>query len=399
MKIGILTFHSQLNYGGVLQCWALQAALEKLGHEVAVVDRWNNANNSLLEQGYNRYGFKQWVKFGARSLLGLGDINKWRRVQRTKKFIKKHLHLTSYHFVDWKDAPRELCVDMLVIGSDQVWHCGDWNDPKVYLLEGAPNVPTIAYAASFGMVGMPEFLSEKTEDELAEPIYKRGLAKFKAISCRESEGVDICGRLGFVATHVVDPTQLLNASDWQHGLGLAEVCGRRKTLVCYLLSEDVNELLPHLYSFAKAMHCVVKIFLNSQFALPFPYGIDRIKRYVRGLGARLSSRIQILDSAGPREFVDAFVNADWVISDSFHALMFSIVFKKNVRILKPRTKFRQTMFARIEEFAAHMTGNVVVDGVSAALNSFSCGEKVFVDSEWIAARRSESLDYLTKSIG
>lgn len=399
MKIGILTFHSQLNYGGVLQCWALQTALEKLGHEVVVVDRWHNADNSLLEQGYNKYGFKQWVKFGMRSLLGLGDINKWRRVQRTKKFIKKHLHLTSYHFVDWKDAPRELGVDMLVVGSDQVWHCGDWGNPRVYLLEDAPDVHAVAYAASFGMAEIPEFLLEKKKDELAEPVYRRGLAKFKAISCRESEGVDLCGRLGFAATHVVDPTQLLNASDWKDGLGLPEARGRKKTLVCYLLGEDVNELLPHLYSFARATHCVVKIFLYSQFALPFPYSIDRIKRYIKGLSARISGRTQILDFAGPREFVNAFANADWVISDSFHALMFSIVFKKNVRILKPRTKLRQAMFARIEEFAAHMTGNVVADCISAALDSFSRGEKVFVDPEWIASRRSESLDYLAKSIG
>ena len=122
MKIGILTFHSQLNYGGVLQCWALQTALEKLGHKVVVVDRWLSDDNSMLEQGYNKFGFKQWIKFAIRASLGLGDINQWLRVRRTKRFLAQYIKRTQYHFVDWSAAPKDLGVDMLVVGSDQVWH-------------------------------------------------------------------------------------------------------------------------------------------------------------------------------------------------------------------------------------------------------------------------------------
>ena len=108
MKIGILTFHSQLNYGGVLQCWALQTALEKMGHEVVVIDRWLTPDNRHLEHGYNRKRKKWWLRFWIRSLLGLGDMRFWLRVRRTKRFLREKLHLTPYHFVDWKDAPRDL---------------------------------------------------------------------------------------------------------------------------------------------------------------------------------------------------------------------------------------------------------------------------------------------------
>ena len=122
MKIGILTFHSQLNYGGVLQCWALQTVLENIGHEVVVINRWLDDNDDLLEYGYNMFNPKQWIRFAIRSLLGLGDASLWLRVKRT--FLKKYIQCTPYHFVEWKDAPKDLGVDMLVVGSDQVWNCG-----------------------------------------------------------------------------------------------------------------------------------------------------------------------------------------------------------------------------------------------------------------------------------
>ena len=211
MKIGILTFHSQLNYGGVLQCWALQTALERMGHEVVVIDRWFDEENYRLERDYAKFGVRQWVRFWIRSLLGLGDLNGWLRVKRTKKFIKEKLKLTQYHFVEWKDAPDKLGVDILVVGSDQVWHCGDWGDPRVYLLNNAPILPTIAYAASFGMFSLPKFLSEDNSEMASietEKFYKQGLKKFKAISCRETEGVELCHHLEVDAVHVVDPTLL-----------------------------------------------------------------------------------------------------------------------------------------------------------------------------------------------
>ena len=106
MKIGILTFHSQLNYGGVLQCWALQSALEKMGHAVVVIDRWNNADNSLLERGFNKFDSKQWIKFMIRASLGLGDINPWLRVRRTKKFLSKYIKRTPYHLVECTKRSR-----------------------------------------------------------------------------------------------------------------------------------------------------------------------------------------------------------------------------------------------------------------------------------------------------
>lgn len=393
MKIGILTFHSQLNYGGVLQCWALQTALEKLGHEVVVIDRWHDKDNSLLERGYNVWTWRQWAKFWRRSLLGLGDWNYWTRVRRTKRFLRERLHRTPYHFVDWKNAPEELGIDMLVVGSDQVWHCGDWGDPRVYLLEGAPQIPAIAYAASFGMVELPQFLNcdGASDDIEAVPTYRQGLGKFKAISCREAEGVDLCRRLGFSAAHVVDPTLLAV-------LPRGKDCGKQRDLVCYFLSENFEEHFDALETFAKCNHCRVKVFVDRHWIFRMPTSAAKMKAWLRGMRRRVFSRVCIEDGAGPEEFFHAFQKAKWVVSDSFHALMFSIGNGCNVRMIRPTSDMRRRIFSRIEEFAIHARGPLVADSVAEALHSLSSGDSVEFDREWLEQRRHESLEWLKTNL-
>ena len=159
MKLGILTFHSQLNYGGVLQCWALKTALEGMGHEVVVVDRWVTPDNRMLDGPFGHAGFKGWCMIALKSLLGCGTGKQALRHWRTRRFMKL-LNLTSFHFYDWAEVEQANSqtierLDSLVVGSDQVWHGGDWGDPRPYLLEGAPQVHAIAYAASFGIKAMP----------------------------------------------------------------------------------------------------------------------------------------------------------------------------------------------------------------------------------------------------
>ena len=401
MKIGILTFHSQLNYGGVLQCWALQTALEKLGHDVVVIDRWLDADNSLLSRGYDKWGWWQWIKFWIRSSLGLGNFNQWLRIKRTKKFLAEYLHRTPYHFVDWKDAPQNLGVDAIVVGSDQVWHCGDWGDPRAYLLEGAPSIPAVAYAASLGMTEIPHFIFEAKKEIEAKPLYERGLVRFKAVSCREAEGVRLCEALGVHAEHVVDPTLLPRREDWKPIVGRIGRWRRRKPcLVCYFLSEKIEEAMPALEAFAKLTKCTVKVFVDHGHAglLPFPSNCAKFKVWAHGIWKRLFGRVSVCVSAGPKEFVRAFADATWVVSDSFHALMFATIFEKNVRILKPRIEFRRKMFARIEEFAEHAEGPLVAEGLDEALASLRRGEDVTVGRQWLERRRKVSWEFLRREL-
>ena len=407
MKIGILTFHSQLNYGGVLQCWALQTVLEKMGHEAVVIDRWLTPDNWYLERGYDRKGKKWWLRFWLRSLLGLGDMRFWLRVRRTKKFIREKLHLTPYHFCDWKDAPRDLGVDMIVVGSDQVWRCAT-TDPRPYLLNEAPNVPAIAYAASFGLPRLPVHLFEALPhapvvDSIS--VYKEGLSRFGAISCREMEGVGICESLGFQACHVLDPTQLLTREDWQMMAFPSKnekYSSESGNLVCYFLKEDVDSAIPLLLHFARKANCGVRVFVYDRQRvndfIPAPTSLSKSFKWIRGLLSRRGP-VTICESCGPMEFLRVHATARWILTDSFHSLMFAIIFGKDVRVLAPQNDNRRVMFARMEEIAAHMSHKIICQNVSEALNSFLANEhKPDMDFSWLKQKRASSVEFLGRGL-
>lgn len=386
MKIGILTFHSQLNYGGVLQAYAMQMALQEMGHDAVVIDRWLDARNAhLLGPFLNNW--KGWIGTLIRGAAGTGEYGRVLRHWHTIRFMRQKLNLTPYHFYEWKDAPKELGVDIILVGSDQVWN-GHWGRPRPYLLEGAPSMPAVAYAASFGMRALPEELI---------PAYRDGFQRFKAISVREAEGIGLVESQGATATHVVDPTLLLEPSIWKTKVKCSTK--QKRMLVCYLLAEDVEALYPQLYAFSKAQHCKVKVLVNL-YTLPFPKTLSQIIQRVKHMVRNVFSPVKLELAAGPQEFLNAFANATWVLSDSFHAVMFSSIFGKNVRILRPKNEFRQKMFARIEEFAqqAVAEGVLIAEDVPSALASLVEEQPLQFNTDFIARRRAESKAWLEQAL-
>lgn len=386
MKLGILTFHSQLNYGGVLQAFALQEALRENGYESTVIDRWLTPENRHLELGFLDFSIKGKVRFLLDLIVRVGQFSYLKRRLRTKRFLRANLRLSKPSFFDWNEVPRAAFdADAFIVGSDQVWHCGDWGNPRPYLLEGAPDIPAISYAASFGMRSIPEGMRGG---------YRAGFARFSAISCREAEGVKLVEQEGFSATHVVDPTLLLNRDQWY---AFSKVKTDRK-LVCYLLQEDIPAVLPKLDCFAKEMKCTVRLYVNH-LALPFPKNVPAFKRWIALNWMRTFGRVKLELAAGPKEFTDAHASAKWVLTDSFHSVMFSSIFDKNVRVIRPSSEMRKAMFARIEEFAAEcVEGEMIADSLDDALSSFAKGEAVTFTREKIEALRARSLAWLENAL-
>lgn len=381
MRLGILTFHLQLNYGGVLQALALQLALAEHGYDVCVVDRWLTREREHLRGNFaspnRRVRYREWLSLA----LGMGAFGTWVRCRRTQRFIQERFRLTAEHFVEWSECVGwRLPVDCLVVGSDQIWNC-QWVYPSIYLLEDAPEIPAIAYAASFGMREIPEERKEQ---------YRQGMERFVAISVRESEGIKLVESVGARAIHVVDPTILLEPVVWR-GMGKGMPMGMKRRLVVYVLSENVDALLPKLVTFARRMRVEVQV-LVGWYARPIPKSPKRLVKYVR---AWIHPSVKLWLSAGPQEFLDAFSQADWVLSDSFHALMFSAIFDKQVAILRPESDERKAMFARIEEFVEVATeGPVIEDSVETALARFERGETMAFRHDVIRARREASWAWL-----
>lgn len=316
MKIGILTFHSQLNYGGVLQCWALQTALEKLGHEVVVIDREFEHQIRSVKAIFKGWTVGRWIKFIVKLLLHRTEVLRIIRYYRTVRFVQRHLHLTPYSFKEWKGAPKDLGVDLIVVGSDQVWN-DVWQNPAVYFLEGAPRIPALGYAISLGMHELPPRNIER---------YLAASARFEFISVRERESKELLSQIGIESVHVVDPVLLV---DWPLPKNL-----QGRAVFCYFIAPTWTsyENLRSLISCARLYNSVVHVFTNSPCF-------------------KINSRyIKYHPADGPSQFLRFISSAKCVLTDSFHGLMFSYVYDKDVCMLVDQKGCRKEMFSRISEF-------------------------------------------------
>lgn len=299
-KIGILTFHRAINYGAVLQAFALQEFIsEKIKNsEVSVI----NFYTELQDTSYFQYSRLNW---GLRKIL-IYLVFQSRRAQKRKykfdSFITKYLHLTERYADEKKFLVSPPSFDIYITGSDQVFN------PKniyrdVYYLNFSKSVDCrkVAYAASLGVSSYAE------EDR---STIQRYLSDFDSISCREKHGVDAIEQLGFKSSHVLDPVFLLNATEWKNKIKFNFL--KNKLPSKYIFVYDLNGGT-NLINKAKE--------LSKITGLPIvclTYNI--LQRY------RLK---YIFYNWGPEEFLYYLSNADYVVTDSFHGTAFSIVFRRS----------------------------------------------------------------------
>lgn len=392
LRLGILTFHSQLNYGGVLQAFALQEALREMGENAIVVDKWLDPTNWFLLGQLCNLTPITCLKMAMAELMGCDKIAELRRRKRTMAFLREHLRLSPYHFITWEEMRgKVLGLDCLVVGSDQVWRC-EWREsPRPFLLEGAPPIKAISYAASFGMTEIPQKWNE---------TYRAGLARFSAISVRERSGVGMVRALGFEATEVLDPTQLVPVSRWR-ALIPPQRRPRKPVLACYFVNVDLFKVWDDLEAFARKMGCEVHVLFSFH---PFDVPRSRLEAFahLRHTLRRVGSPVRLHCGDGPIEFLEAIDGAEWVLGDSFHGLMFASLFGKNVRLLPPpgqRGDSREGIFARILDFAdAYAKGPLVAESVAEALASFERGERVIFDEVALEADRERSRTWLRQAL-
>lgn len=384
MKIGILTFHSQLNYGALLQAYAMQLVYKKLGYEPVIIDRWLNPNNAVLS--WHGHTLKGWIKEVLSFIYGLGIWSRYVRYLKTIRFFRKYLVLTPYHFHDWKEAPKDLGVDLISVGSDQVWNVRLFPVAPYFLKGASAEIPAITYAASIGMPSIPEEFQK---------LYQDGVQRFKAISVREKEGVRLLEPLGVKAQQVVDPTLLVDPNVWKRLVG-----GHRpkKKLVVYVLAENVWNMLPILEKFTKCNPCQVTLLVEG-FEKRYGKNIIASIDYLKTRLKLLRSPVHIFASAGPVDFVREIWSASWVVANSFHALMFSIIFRRQVRVIMPHDKTRQGMHARMAEFAGTVVnGPLMQQSIENALTSIEHGEEVRFNESVLNEKIEESRQWLINAL-
>lgn len=312
MRIGILTLPLHTNYGGILQAYALQTVLERMGHEVVVFDcplRKFELPIWKKPLCYSKRIIKRYILQDKGTLINKEkiDFEKERYFRKnTQPFINAHIH--RYVVRKLEDIKKD-DIDAIVVGSDQIWRMlyfkSMWFTKRAanafLAFTAGWNIKRIAYAASFGN-NTPEIPEREIED------CRKAISSFDAVSVREESGVEICKRLfGIDAQWVLDPTMLLSSDDYIKliggNMGQSRSTG---TLMSYVLDEnsDVSELRATIAKGKKLRINITNIAVN-----------------------RIGQN-DLIAQPPVENWLQSFLDADFVINDSFHACVFSILFHK-----------------------------------------------------------------------
>lgn len=301
MDIGIITYwRTEENYGQVMQMFALQLALKKLGHNPFLIKDVQGTLPPYVEHKIKK---------------AMGGLSISRIVEFLKHRIKKNHQVSPVvkrNFQSFKDkyinqtlqtfTPQQLYqnppkADCYICGSDQIWN---YPNP-VYLLDWCPdNSLRYSYAVSFGRTYIPKYLRR---------VYSQYLKNFSAISTRESSGVDLCRDLGYdgLILHSLDPTLLLTRDEYYKAIDIVKANRKKPYLLLYLLG---NKTL---------------INPNDIYRIAETKGLDIV--FVPSQGCSFECNwTPIYPSV--EEMLGLIDGASFVVTNSFHGTVFSIIFNK-----------------------------------------------------------------------
>ena len=325
MRIGILTFWwSNDNYGQLLQCYALQKFLRDAGHDAFLIRydpkndysktplliRCLKALNPILLCRYARH------KIDARKSREEARLHDRHFDDfRSKYIIQSEIFYNSYEQL--KKSPPD--ADCYVVGSDQVWNFSFYRNAAqckniihAYFLDfGKPETKRVSYAASWSCVNLRHDIAKEIR-----PI----LARFDYVSLRERSGIEFCKTCGREKADVVpDPTFLLRAEDYR-GLYRENSMPKREIpyLLLYMLDNECDFDVRYAYDFAK----------SKNLEVVYVTGNSLVDKYEKTF-ATIPEWLYLVD------------NAEYVITNSFHCCVFSLIFEKRFGVVPLQRKFSQ----------------------------------------------------------
>ena len=316
MKIRTITCHDVYNSGASLQAYALQKFISDLGHDVAIINykpNYLSAHFSITDISNPLYKRNILLKLAYLSLKLPGRLLARIKKSRFDSFQKKHLKITDTKY----NTNAELChnppfADVYIAGSDQIWNTLYLNgcDASFYLNFAPDCSKKISYAASFA--------GSKVDDKY-KPFVKKELANLDTIAVREFDALDILDDLGFHnSCCVCDPVFLLSQKEWED---FAPINHEKKYLLIYDFEHN-----PEVHTLAQ------KLASENNWNI-----------YV--VNTNLSYADRNFPYAGPLEFLSLIKHAQFVISNSFHATAFSLIFKKNFAVIKRNENINSRMLS------------------------------------------------------
>ena len=383
-KAAIVTlFHGNYNFGGLLQAYALPVALEKyLGLPAEQIDY------ALCPAEAEEQTEKEPV-----SLLNRIYAFVWRisnclekryfinRKRMFDEFIDDIPHSKeTYRFDSISNVLNEYHI--FICGGDQIWNDYQairWyrkEDSQVFTLQFVPeHIKKISYAPSMAVL------------ELTEEFKKEfciGVNRLDRVSVREKRSLPVLRKLTDKPVKVaVDPVLLLKESDWLKEINYSGK--KEKYILCYLLSDSISQ--------RKALTKLAKK-LNYKI-ITFPHILHNIVRKCDLFFGDIRDY-----SSGPREFIELIKNAEMVITDSFHACVFSMIFKTPFAVFE-RNKIGENgnMNSRIYDFLEeyHLENQLVTEKELTEMQEIPKIDFTYAHEHW-EKRRQESLKYLENAL-
>lgn len=358
IKVGVLTHPITNNYGGILQAICLCSYLESIGCEV-----W------LIQKEFARSGIKKFIVplFENMPLQNFKGFRERHLVKKTNalfssKFIRRKTDIcvSTYHL---KRVVESIGFDAVIVGSDQVWRM-DYIDDGFYdafflsFLDSS-RVKKIAYAASFG-----KDVWDRPDQSGSISDY---LKDFDAVSLRERQGIEIC-RENFSYSdtqHVIDPTLLVKKEFYDCMIG-SEFTGDKNSLVTYLLDSNLSNLAENVRD-ALQLNTVVHLKAGKKGFVSIDSWVTSIK------------------------------HAECVITDSFHGMVFSIIYNKPFVVVanEKRGLSRFTSLLAALHLEDHLVTSLDPANIKKVLSLDIDYHRV---NEKISELRDASEDFIKKSL-
>lgn len=311
MKIALLTMTFNNNYGGYLQAYSLMSYLKELGHEVEML-------NVQLEDKEFKTLFKTKIKNFIKRNIVTYFIKKYENAKYEKIFIKHkdQIEIKMLEFNDKYIQPKTRKIfslqefdetvedkyDAYIVGSDQVWRPIMYKFFDKAFLGFVKNEKAIllSYAASFG-------IDELKLNDIDIEKYKKQIQRFKAVSVREKSGIEICRNiLNTYAELVLDPTMIIDKSYYDRVIEdeSKDIPGE---LLTYILDDnsDKTDIINYVTS---------KLNLKAFRVNPKP--------------PHLATSLDEVIYPSIGYWLKGFENAKYVVTDSFHGTVFSIIYNK-----------------------------------------------------------------------
>ena len=359
MKVGVITFHTALNYGAVLQTYALYKTLLKLGVDAKVIDYQAPFNKKRFAPKTLKYFLN------IRIIYNIIFRNSYELYNSKgfKDFVNYNIRLTQpiHTYEGLSNLNKEF--DRFITGSDQVWNlsCTE-GDNSYYLPFVNDPIKKNSYAASFGY----SFIPKENRKQYADL-----LKGFNHISVREVSGIDIVKSLvGKSAEWVLDPTLLLNKEEWQT-LADYSLVSTKKYMLMYLMFED-------------------KVLINKAKEYAKKNNLEII--YISQRLFRMSG-VKNLRNVTPEQWLGLFLCAETIATNSFHGLVFSINFNKQfIARYIPRSIANSRLETMINRFNLH---SQLMDSELFDYNKAIDIENI---NKIIIQERNKSIDFIKRII-